>query len=278
MLVRVCGSPDQGWETVTDRMGVLIAIKRDIRDCAPLVLPDQLGVVLGRLFVREGDGEHDRLVTNVVRADAFDLVSMSGEAFTQTHWGPYCAILHDRFANTLRIIRDPMGSRPIFRTQSGELAIAFTHLSDFLAAGLVAQIDDVGLRGFLTDVRLVTERTGMAGVRELLAGCELRMAQDRQDVVTVWFPEQRRTWTRNAFPEAASAVRASAQRVGETWATTLPRALHRLSGGLNSSIALSLLNSRASIASRTLMPSTNTHALQKAMSVPKREPLLLGSA
>ena len=62
--------------------------------------------------------------------DAFDLAAAGGEGLTKSHWGPYCAILHDRFANTLRIVRDPMGARPIFHTMSNDLAIAFTHLRD----------------------------------------------------------------------------------------------------------------------------------------------------
>lgn len=241
MLARVCGAPEEGWETIIDRMGVLLAMKRDSRDAAPLVLPDQLGVVLGRLFVRGADPEPDCLVTEVTRSAAFDLVSAGGESFTRAYWGPYCAILHDRFANMLRIVRDPMGARPIFRVEWEGLYIAFSHLSDLYASGVEADVDDEGVRAFLTDVRLVSERTGVTGVRELLAGAELRMGQEWLDVATVWRPEQPRRWTHNMFSDAVSAVRSQAFRVGEAWAAALPRALHRLSGGLDSSIALSLL-------------------------------------
>jgi asparagine synthase (glutamine-hydrolysing) len=241
MMTRVCGSGDDGWETLIDRMGVLLAMKRDARDAAPLVLPDQLGLVLGRLFTRHVTGEAGRLVTEVERANAFDLAAAGGEGLTNSHWGPYCAVLHDRFANTLRIVRDPMGARPIFHTVSNGLAIAFTHLRDLAAAGVSIEIDDTALRGFLTDVRLVSDRTGVIGVSELLAGHELRMEQEGADVSCVWYPRQDRTWTLGAFDEAVSAVREAATFVGESWVAALPRALHRLSGGLDSSIALSLL-------------------------------------
>lgn len=241
MLARVCGTPEEGWETIIDRMGVLLAMKRDTRDAAPLVLPDQLGVVLGRLFARDAGPEPDCLVTEVTRSAAFDLVSAGGENFTRAYWGPYCAILHDRFANTLRIVRDPMGARPIFHTERDGLHIAFSHLSDLYVSGVEADIDDDGVRAFLTDVRLVSERTGIIGVRELLPGHELRMGQEWSDVATVWRPEQPRRWTHDMFADAVSAVRLQAHRVGEAWAAALPRALHRLSGGLDSSIALSLL-------------------------------------
>jgi len=241
LLARVCGPAEGGWETIIDRMGVLLAMKRDSRDVAPLVLPDQLGVVIGRLFARGGAGKPDQLVTEVTRPAAFDLVSGGGERLSRSHWGPYCAILHDRFADTLRIVRDPMGARPIFHTASDGLSVAFTHLADLCASGLDASIDDWGVRAFLTDVRLVAERTGVTGVREVLAGCELRMGRDGLEIATVWRPEQPRRWTHGAFADAAGAVRAEARRVGEAWAAALPRALHRLSGGLDSSIALSML-------------------------------------
>ena len=241
MLARVCNDPDGGWEVVIDRMGVLLALKRDGRDTAPLLLPDQLGVVLGRLFTNDGAGRPSRLVTEVPKADAFDLAAAGGAGLVRTHWGAYCAILHDRFANTLRIVRDPMGSRPIFHTVENELQIAFTHLSDLFAARIEAPIDDVGVRGFLTDVRLVTERTGIVGVRELLAGHEMRMGQQSVEVACVWRPEQQRRWTHGDFAGAVCAVREVAHNVGAAWTQALPRTLHRLSGGLDSSIALLLL-------------------------------------
>jgi len=241
ILARVLGSADDGWETIIDRMGVLLALKRDTRDMNPVILPDQLGLVLGRLFTRGADDRPGRLVTEATKAEAFDLAAAGGEGLTQSHWGPYCAILHDRFANTLRIVRDPMGARPIFHTVSNELLIACTHLSDLIAAGIDAEIDDLGVRGFMTDVRLVSERTGIVGVRELLPGNELCLKQDGAQAACVWYPQQQRRWTRSAFADAVVAVRSAAQNVGDTWAETLPRALHRLSGGLDSSIALSLL-------------------------------------
>ncbi|MGE0047143.1 MAG: asparagine synthase-related protein, partial [Hyphomonadaceae bacterium] len=241
MLARVCGPSEDGGETIIDRMGVLVGVKGDSRDGPPLVLPDQLGLVLGRLFARGGEGEPGRLVTEVSTASAFDLASGGGEGLVRSHWGPYCAILHDRFADTLRIVRDPMGARPIFHTVSDELAIAFTHLRDFFACGIDAGIDDWRLRAFLTDVRLVSERTGIEGVRELLAGSELRLGRDAAEVATVWRPEQPRRRTHDDFEGAAAAVRAKARAMGEAWAQALPRALHRLSGGLDSSIALALI-------------------------------------
>lgn len=240
-MARVCGPADRGWQLVIDRMGVLLAMKVDSRDVIPVVLPDQLGVVLGRLFTRGGEGEPMRLVEQLSIAEAFELVSAGGKALTLSHWGSYCAILHDRFANVLRVIRDPMGARPIYHTTSGGLSIAFTHLADLFAAGVDAEIDDQGLRGFLTDVRLVSERTGIVGVRELLAGCELRLGQGGAEVSCVWRPEQRRKWTGGSFTDAVTAVRGVAAQIGEAWGGALPRALHRLSGGLDSSIALSLL-------------------------------------
>lgn len=128
MLARVCGAPEEGWETIIDRMGVLLAMKRDNLDAPPLVLPDQLGVVLGRLFARGPAPDPDRPATEVTRSAAFHLVSAGGETFTRAYWGPYCAILHDRFANTLRIVRDPMGARPSF-IQSGRASTSHSRIS-----------------------------------------------------------------------------------------------------------------------------------------------------
>ncbi len=241
LFTRVCGSRQGEWETIIDRMGLLLAMKRDSRDVRPLVLPDEVGLVLGRLFARRGEAEPGRLVTEVSREEAFELASAGGAGLQRTHWGPYCAFLHDRCANQLRIVRDPMGARAVFYTAVDGIAIAFTHLADLFACRIDAEIDDWGLRAFLTDVRLVSERTAIAGVRELLAGCELRMGQNGAEAASVWRPQQRRRWTHGAFADAAAAVRKEAQNVGEAWSAALPRALHRLSGGLDSSIALSLL-------------------------------------
>lgn len=239
-VARLRAASGDGWDTIIDRMGVLLVLKPDMRDVAPLILPDQLGVVLGRMFARE-EGRAARLVKQVTRTDAFELVSRGGEALVRSHWGPYCAILHDRFANKLRIVRDPMGARPIFHTSADGLSIAFTHARDLFAGGVQADIDEAGLRAFMIDIRLVAERTGLKDVREVLPGCELRLNPGGAEVECVWRPLQPRQWTHDAFSAAVAAVRTEGAHIGAAWAEALPRALHRLSGGLDSSIALSLL-------------------------------------
>ncbi len=233
-------SVEEGWETIIDRMGVLAIMRPDARDVAPVILPDELGVILGRMFSRAEEGS-SRLLIGMTKPEAFEFVSGSGQELVRSHWGPYGAVLHDRFANRLRIVRDPMGARPIFHTSVNGLSIAFTHLRDLFMGGVNARIDDTTVRAFLIDVRLVAERTGLDGVRELLAGCELSLNQDGVAIECVWRPTQCRRWTYGAFADAVAAVKAAGLHVGRAWAAALPRALHRLSGGLDSSIALSLL-------------------------------------
>lgn len=226
---------ERGWRHLIDRRGILLSVLSNPSDAPPIVLEGEIGVVIGHLF--NGDGRRC-CEKDFPRPQAYAAAEAGGEAWVKGYWGAYAAFLHDHRHDVMRIIRDPMGSRPVYYADCNGIGAAFTHVGDYLATGAPLEIDRRSLDLFLAHARHVSAATGIVRVRELLAGCELQFWREgERDVVTVWAPDQPRTFVGRAFDEAALAVHDVVCRAGAAW-SEVPRILHRLSGGLDSSAAL----------------------------------------
>ncbi len=223
-----------GWRHLIDQRGVLLAVLPNPTDVDAIVLADDIGVVIGHIFDRSGRRCEAR---DFDRKEAYAAAEVGGGAWTKKYWGAYAVFFHDRRHDVMRIVRDPMGSRPVFYATHEGVAAAFTHVCDYLTIGARCEIDTRALQIFLAHARHVSSRTGFLGVSELLAGNELRFWRDGVDTEAVWSPRQSRAYGRGDFKPAAKAVHDAVCEAGRAWSSA-PRILHRLSGGLDSSAAL----------------------------------------
>ena len=109
-----------------------------------LPLASDAGVVLGTAFERNRDIDDD----SPARRASFS--ARSSEAILASHgrwliencWGNYVALLHDASAGTVRVLKDPTGTLPCFKTSFEDVTILFSHIGDCI---------DVGVRGFTVD-------------------------------------------------------------------------------------------------------------------------------
>jgi len=231
------------WRQVISTRGFLLLVTEKSGDIEPLILPHGLGLVSGAFFRGEG-GDYSRITEpdpQTCRAWA----ETDGAALTQECWGGYLAIVVDAARDRTLIVRDPMGARPCFvrEAQGDGVRIVFTDFADVADFAPLPSIDEEFLCLFLAQPRIVHERTGLRGVREILAG-ECYALGAESDGATLC---QRRTKSRLELAAVKAEVlagdlRAHILSAGRAWASLGRPVLHRLSGGLDSSVALAALS------------------------------------
>lgn len=221
-----------GYDQIMDRRGVLMLMRLDAGEGPPIVLNDETGIVLGHVY-RSPGGER---AASVSREVELDWLQSSSQALIDNFWGPYLAFLADRERDRLIVVRDPSGGRQCYAFERDGVRVFATHPSDVLSVG---KIDQVRLAGFLCHPRLSLARTGIAGVEELAPGAVWLCGRSGDSRVQAWRPLNR---VRPRAPKSiASDIKSAVQQTALAFTDGQSLVLHRLSGGLDSSIVLAAL-------------------------------------
>lgn len=218
---------------VSERRGVLIALAA--ADADSRILPDDLGVVLGPLFL-SGE-ERDEPVASITPAEAWKLAESGGARLVQNYWAGYCAVLHDRGRDELHLLRDPCGAGALYVLDAGEFFVFASDAEDLLVVDPELELDQRMLSAFLCQPRLVTARTGFTNVRELLPGVALTLTRTGSREALLWQPSIREP--KLDFVSGQAALRRAVARTASAWVSYSqqrgPIAL-RLSGGFDSTL------------------------------------------
>jgi asparagine synthase (glutamine-hydrolysing) len=207
------------------------------------------GVVLGRLFRRRGDLHDDSAAAEATfnSADNERLAVSKGRSLISDYWGEYVAFLVDKSSAAKRIIKDPTGNLPCFRTSWRKVNIVFSCLGDCI---------DLRIFRFTVNWSYVESHVGSGGydysrnalneVSEVHRGECLEITSHGQSSAEFY-------WKPASFaqPEgivddpvfAAKALRATVRSATRTLAQSHERVLVRLSGGLDSSIIAACIKS-----------------------------------
>ncbi|GIK49885.1 MAG: asparagine synthase [Alphaproteobacteria bacterium] len=235
---------EQEWKKILDWRGVLafahVACLGDVT-----VLPAEFGLVAGPLLSRETGTP----VSSLSGVDAEALAATGGAELFSKYWGPCCALLHDRGYDFFHALRDPGGGAPLYVHRSPGLHCLFTAADDFLAlSDAPVGCNETILGVYMVQPGILTRRTAIEGVEELLAGERLTLGRSSVERDFVWRPEHRRGCSEIAdFDAAATALRQAVRESAKAWiglnAARGGRPIaHRLSGGLDSSIVLAALH------------------------------------
>lgn len=208
------------------------------------------GVVLGDLFERRYEPLDDTAAhpARLSTEDCRKLVASRGRDLTTAYWGDYVGFVFDASATALHVVRAPTGSLPCHYLRVGPVTIFFSHITDVVSLGIARpRPTDRYLhdRVFGGGRRRIAEP--LSGVSTCLRGQCIQL--NSRETETAW--ERHYYWHPLTFTGvaemieganlAAHAMRASIRSTVHTRAAQYPSILHRLSGGLDSSIILGCL-------------------------------------
>jgi len=211
-------------------------------------------ILIGHVFSDNGEplGETSSFVASLPPGG---IVS----SFIERCWGEYILIQPDKGgARSLQVARDPSGGIPCVYCASGNSRFVTSDISIATGLGLYERhVDWDFVSHFLAYPYVKTERTGLAGIRELLPGSTLRLAGVDAIVGQAWSP-----WRFVSPPHRLARVEDAALRLRATVEQTIgacaavdKAALVELSGGLDSSIvAASLRGTAARMHCLTIIP------------------------
>jgi asparagine synthase (glutamine-hydrolysing) len=200
------------------------------------------GILVGRLFTQDG----------AALADNGRLLELSDPAqirkhILETYWGAYLIIqpdMRDPDAFTMTRAPSAAGNLPCIYSMWGGSGFLASDVSLAIRAGLYRkEIDWSFIVHRLRYPGIKTQRTGLAGVAELLPGCSLSASGAAVAVRQVWSPwdfvvPERRY---HDLREAASQIRSAVGSAVRAWTEADRSILLELSGGLDSSIVAACL-------------------------------------
>jgi asparagine synthase (glutamine-hydrolysing) len=215
-------------------------------DCTMRVypLPEECGVVLGRVFPMNMDDWHTGWSWYPSASEAAEIVRTRGSWLARRLWGSYVALLRDSVRKETFVLRDCSGKIPCYRLRLSGVDLFMADPAVLCALELVpTSVDFDYLRSFLCSSQLQVRDTALVGVTELLAGdCFRRSSVGEIECHCAWNPVELLEYPRiDSFDSAVREVRTLTLRCIDAWASTYDSILHQLSGGLDSAVVLACL-------------------------------------
>lgn len=207
-------------------------------------MPAARGVILGRLFRRRE--EPCRSQDIVISDNEGDrILRTNGRALIDDYWGRYTAVLRSDHLGT-RVLSDPGGALPCYRSSIEGVAVFFSWLEDMLAfapSSSAPCIDWDAITARLLLGRLGGGRTSLHGVSQILPGQSAVLDAKAGSPISLWSAVEVATRTVDPEPEVAAAqLRQAVVNCSRAWSSCYDAILLRLSGGVDSAILLGSLS------------------------------------
>jgi asparagine synthase (glutamine-hydrolysing) len=214
-------------------------------DFKAYVLPDECGIVLGRLF-HSNLSDNSAIEKPVVidGASARRYVRDGGLQFIDDYWGGYVAFFNDAHGNRRYIIRDCSGKLPCFRIRANTVSVVFSDINDLRCLPLPPlTVNWDYVSAFLFYEQLQVRSSGLNEVVEVLSGDIVEFRGLEVDQRVLWNPSRvvRRGYL-DGESRALEDLRFTVQQCVARWASTYTSIIHSLSGGVDSSIVLACLS------------------------------------
>jgi asparagine synthase (glutamine-hydrolysing) len=242
-VTRACEAQRQ-WRCALERDGIRVfhaSVDRVSGDCH--VLPEGSGIILGAIFERSAEADTTSRFAARFDALAVERITRSGgRALIDSYWGAYVAFVADRFVDRKWVLRGPMADLPVLMTTLDGAQLFCSSVADCVALGLRFSINLPYVQAHLVLSGSRARETGLNEVTSLEIGECLEVTNGVARRRYYWHPCDiaRRDPVENP-QEAARLLRRTTRACVHGWASRHLGILHRLSGGLDSSIVLSCL-------------------------------------
>ena len=226
-------------------------IENDSSSDAPVVLHDDRGIIFGSLYrsprasrASIADSGSQTRVSFISRDLSQRILESRGRSITTDYWGNYVVAL--RYPETRRslILRGPVSPLPCQHMRVGTLHVFFSHVEDCIALNLShLSINWDSISAQVVGGDYVTSETALEQIRSIECGECIECATEDCIAHSYWDPRSLLSdRSLDNFFEATAIVRDTAQYCANAASSSHAHLLVNLSGGLDSSIVLSLLS------------------------------------
>lgn len=239
-----CTFPD--WHTALDTEGLYVACTGRSAISTAVPLRNNSGVVLGGIFKRSQTAD-DAAQASALEFDSAEsrrLLQTQGKHLIDSYWGPYIALLACGNSATRWIVRSPTCVLPCMWTGQSGVNVFFSRMEDCMALQVKRfSINWKFVGAYVACIQPQSGETGINEVRELhLAQC-MHRRREETNFSLYWNPcAISQTDIVDDAREAAALLRRTTRACVFAWAARTNRAMLTLSGGIDSSIALSCLS------------------------------------
>lgn len=243
MLSRQLSADPLPWALALDRPGLRVYCCGTRKGASAVYsLPDGSGVILGTLFRRHGATASSRLTLSIKETHAIQ--ASAGLALIDHYWGRYVAFFQCPDSSAIKAIKSPTGELDCQATAIGGVHVFFSRADhcpllknrpfspnwSYLAADLAV--------GMLPETRA----TGVNEIERVMHGECWSIRHGRVERRQYWHPHRFVNADRIEEPDvAASQLRCATHECVHAWSSCFDSKLAMLSGGLDSSIVVSVL-------------------------------------
>lgn len=226
------------WQVVVDEPGMAILCigitesqpARILQDCSGRIH----GVVLGDLFTASPNARCYRFTPD----ESERILRNAGRQLISDYWGNYVALWRDPQTHRRWALRGPAATLPCLHTSLADVEIYFSWTEAVAALEPAAFSINWKFMARSLTAPLASSYTGINEIHEIPAGfCKSATLQRYWDPFAI-----ARTDPIDSFDVATNELHTAAQACAHAWAQSVPRIVHALSGGLDSSIVLACLN------------------------------------
>lgn len=238
------------WSAAHQGVGMLVLHMDASRGSAAAhILHRGEGVVLGTLFERNQTDYSAASLPRLDETQSRRMIDSGGQHLIDNYWGTYLAILHDAKAQRHYVLRDPTGTLRCYHLSYGGIEIFFSHIQDCveLLPAMNWSINRRHLANWMYLTVAPDDYTGLENVTRFPRGECLNISSTGVTRSVVWNPAAIAAAENfHRAEDAARELRSAVQNVVDAWASRYTRIVHRLSGGLDSSIVAGCLAHAAS--------------------------------
>jgi asparagine synthase (glutamine-hydrolysing) len=239
-----------GWRTLY-RPGFYAAhIENDNSRDAPVLLHDDRGIIFGSLYrcpkaSRSDIADSGSLtrVSLISRERSERILESRGRSMITDYWGNYVVALRYPEAKRSLVLRGPVSPLACQHLRLGTLDLFFSHVEDCIALNLSdISINWDSIIAQVVGGDYVTGETALEQIRRIECGECIECAPEDCIAHNYWDPRfLLADRSLDNFVEATAIVRDSAQYCANATSSSHGHMLVNLSGGLDSSIVLSML-------------------------------------
>jgi len=232
------------WETAFETSGLIVLHRGNIMArMQNIKLEGDGGVILGKIFKNSANGDHSSINNSIEGTEARNITQSSGKHLITEYWGRYIAFLKDKDTHQKSILKGPVEGFYCYYVEYHGVTIYLSCLEDIKRLGLVDfSINWHHIASHLKYFKMDKIDTAFQEIYKLQPGECRHHSQDQVASTIYWNPVNiAQENIIEDLGEAAGLLRKTVMGSVAAWADSYDKIIHKLSGGLDSSIVLACL-------------------------------------